>query len=322
MRLLRGTEDITDIVGQITWAGEYNNCARTLEFNIVSSETDRYLSKYKCEIMDDISFYPDKDLKFKGKVWEREKATGESSFNVTCFDNGIYMKKNQISIRFSSTTPEQIAKSLCNKYSFKIGSLAKTNYSISRNFFGKTIYDVIMTAYTLAAKETGKKYQAYFIGDNFYVQPRGENSERVVIEGGTNLMSATVSETATNIITRVKIYDEDNNFVKNVDSNEALKIYGLLQRVVSQSKDSDGRKEANELLKNDSIEQKITVENLGDSRLITGNSIIVKEPYTGVYGLFYVDSDVHTWKNGQYYNRLVLNFKKIMDEKEVGANAG
>ena len=45
----------------------------------------------------------------------------------------------------------------------------------------------------------------------------------------------------------------------------------------------------------------------------------VREPYTGLSGLFYIDSDVHTWKNGQYYNKLTLNFKKIMAEKSAGS---
>ncbi|MFQ9792965.1 MAG: hypothetical protein ACLRX7_06820 [Acutalibacteraceae bacterium] len=62
------------------------------------------------------------------------------------------------------------------------------------------------------------------------------------------------------------------------------------------------------------------MNNLGDIRNITGNSVIVKEPSTGINGLFYIDGDTHTWKNGIYLNKLVLNLKNVMDEKESGTD--
>lgn len=47
--------------------------------------------------------------------------------------------------------------------------------------------------------------------------------------------------------------------------------------------------------------------------------MVVREPYTGLYGLFYIDSDTHEWKRGQYYNKLTLNYNRIMDEQEAGS---
>ena len=76
--------------------------------------------------------------------------------------------------------------------------------------------------------------------------------------------------------------------------------------------------EANKILEDNGVLQKITVENLGNSANMAGGAVVVQEPYTGLYGLFYIDSDVHTWKNGQYYNKLVLNFQNLMDEKDAG----
>ena len=61
------------------------------------------------------------------------------------------------------------------------------------------------------------------------------------------------------------------------------------------------------------------MENLGNIANVTGGTVVVHEPYTGVYGMFFIDSDTHTWKNGQYYNSLVLNFQNIMDEQEAGS---
>lgn len=37
---------------------------------------------------------------------------------------------------------------------------------------------------------------------------------------------------------------------------------------------------------------------------------------TGLSGIFWIDSDTHTWENGTHIMNLELNFKNIMDEKE------
>ncbi len=37
---------------------------------------------------------------------------------------------------------------------------------------------------------------------------------------------------------------------------------------------------------------------------------------TGLNGVFWIDSDTHTWENGTHIMSLELNFKNIMDSKE------
>ena len=73
--------------------------------------------------------------------------------------------------------------------------------------------------------------------------------------------------------------------------------------------------QAKKLLADKGPTQKITVNTLGDIRCITGTVVELLEPHTGLVGEFYIDSDVHTWKRGQYYNKLTLNFKNIMSER-------
>ena len=40
---------------------------------------------------------------------------------------------------------------------------------------------------------------------------------------------------------------------------------------------------------------------------------------TGVTGLCWIDSDTHTWKNGQYYCKLTLNFRSLVDDTRAGS---
>ena len=92
-----------------------------------------------------------------------------------------------------------------------------------------------------------------------------------------------------------------------------------MQNVLKQADGEDTASKAQKLLDENGVEQKITVNNLGNAANLTGGTVVVREPYTGLYGLFYIDGDTHTWKNGLYLNKLVLNFKNIMDEQEAGS---
>ena len=123
-------------------------------------------------------------------------------------------------------------------------------------------------------------------------------------------MDASVSESIQNMVNQVVIYDSNDNLIKTMKNDEYIKLYGLMQNYMSQGKD-DVSDKAQKTLDDNGVTQKITVNNLGDIRNITGNSVI---------GLFYIDGDTHTWKNGIYLNKLVLNLKNVMDEKESGTD--
>ena len=49
--------------------------------------------------------------------------------------------------------------------------------------------------------------------------------------------------------------------------------------------------------------------------------MVLKDSKTGLSGLFWIDSDTHSWKNGLYQNKLTLNFRNLMDEKDAGTEA-
>ncbi|KEQ25583.1 hypothetical protein ET33_02360 [Paenibacillus tyrfis] len=79
----------------------------------------------------------------------------------------------------------------------------------------------------------------------------------------------------------------------------------------------DARAEAEKLLKD--VNRVADVEIAGNEEmydLIAGNAVQQVESFTGLTGLFYIDSDAHTFENGQHTIRLSLNFKNIMDEHD------
>ena len=313
-----GTTDISQLVPTITLSGDYQQCARTLEFGILSSPTDGNIPVVICGLGNGVTLMQDDRVLFSGVIFARQKSTESSTIDVTCFDYGIYLKRNEAVYKFTNLTPEAITKRICTDFKISVGNLASTGVKISRNFVGVSLYKIIQTAYTLASNSTGKKYQIRFEGTKLNVIEKGVTDETLILAGGSNLMSAATTESIENMINQVKIYNSKDKLIKTQNDSEAINLYGLLQSYLRQSGNEDATSEAKKIIEDSGVSQKITVENLGNISNITGGAVVVQEPYTGVYGLFYIDSDVHTWKNGRYYNKLVINFQRIMDEQEAG----
>lgn len=313
-----GLQDISELAPQINWSGDYQQCSRTLNFSLISSPVDKNVPVIKCDLGNAITLMQDRKTLFEGFVFERSKSTASSTIDVTCFDRGIYLKRNRTSYKFTNMAPEAITKRVCTDFEIAAGDIASTGVKISRNFFGATLYDIIQTCYTLASAENKKKYQISFKGASLNVLEKKVTDETLVIEGGSNLIDASTTDSIVNMVNQVAIYDKNDKLIRTVKDDEAIRLYGLMQEYIKQSDKEDAGPKAQKLIADNGVSQKITVNNLGNVANVTGGTVVVREPYTGLYGLFYIDSDVHTWKNGLYLNKLVLNFKNMMDEKGVG----
>lgn len=312
-----GVFDITSLVTTITLSGDYQQCARTLEFGLASSATDGYLPRVSCELGNSVVLLDEGRTLFDGFVITRQKGSSASAINVTCFDRGFYMRRNLASYKFKNQTADAVARRICKDFGIDIGELAAPGEKFSRNFLGSSLYDIVMTAYNLAGGE--KKYIARFEGVKFCVREKRAGGDTLVIENGSNLLTVSCTESIQNMVNKVLIYNEKDAVVKTLTKDEQIRQFGVLQSIVKQTDDKkEAEKEAQKLLDENGIDQKVSITNLGDTSLITGGTVVVHEGFTGLYGLFYIDSDTHIWKNGTYTNRLVLNFRNIMDEKEVG----
>lgn len=315
----KGTFDITQLTQSITWSGDYQQCARTLEFGLVSSYLDKDIPVVSCELGSNIVFMYSGRTLFDGFIFERQKDTDSSVINIICYDRGIYLKRNEATYKFTGLTPEAITKRACTDFNISIDSLATTGIKITRNFIGVGLYNIIQTVYTLASEQNGKKYMPLFKGAKLSVVEKTVTDETLVIEGGSNLLSASTTESISSMINQVAVYNSKDVLVRTHKNDEAIKLYGLMQSYLRQPDKEDVTSKAKKILGDNGVSQKITINNLGNIANVTGGTVVIREPYTGLYGLFYIDSDTHTWKLGQYYNKLSVNFKNIMDEQTAGS---
>jgi hypothetical protein len=64
------------------------------------------------------------------------------------------------------------------------------------------------------------------------------------------------------------------------------------------------------------VEKKVNISVIeGNKKCISGNGVKVYDKATGLDGLFWIDSDTHTWEGGRYTMSLELKFVNIMDRK-------
>ena len=174
------------------------------------------------------------------------------------------------------------------------------------------------SAYTLASQKTGKKYLLRFSGRQLNVIERTVTPQSVILQQGTNLQTATYGESIENMKNRVIIVDSEGKFLRSISDDDAVRRYGLLADVLTQQDGEDATAEAKEILEDNGVEQRASVTCLGHTKLITGNTIYISEPYTGMHRTCWIDEDTHVWQNGVYTCRLTLNFKNEMREGESG----
>ena len=307
--------DITNLLINVTWSGDYKSCARKLEFSLISSPMDKNIPKIDIPIMSIISFYEDDNELFRGFVYEREKSS-DNAMNFLCYDYCAKLNDIKVSKNIKNQTASTIYSNFLSEYGLNKGDIVSASKSISKVFLGVTAYDMIMTAYTEEAKSTGKKYMLYSKGNKFYASEKGIVKLKLSFEEGKNILSSSFKESVSNMVNKVLIVDENGNKVSEVKNDEWLKTYGLFQDVYKLQEDKDNNAEAKAMLKD--IEQTCSLTGFGDTSCITGYGVQVKDNYTGLVGLFYIDSDSHTWEGGNYTIDLQLNFKNIMNEVSAG----
>ena len=307
--------DITNLVLDVTWSGDYKSCARKLEFSLLSSPVDKNIPKVDIPLMSIISFYEDSNELFRGFVYEREKSS-DNSISFLCYDYCAKLNDIKVSYNIKGQSASSIYNKVLSEYGLNKGDIVSASTPVSKVFLGTTIYDIVMTAYTEEAKKTGKKYMLYSKGDKFCSSEKGNIKLKLSFEEGKNILSSSFKESVSKMVNKVLIVDDNGNKVSEVKNDEWLKTYGLFQDIYKQQEDKDNTAEAKAILSG--VEQTCSLSGFGDTTCITGCGVQVTDNYTGLVGLFYIDSDTHTWSGGNYTVDLELNFKNIMNEVSVG----
>lgn len=306
------TEHITPFVQSKAWSGSYTDCARQLSFSVTPEAL--------CELGGLARLYHEADILFSGRIVSRQRDSLGQTVDCTALDNGRFLKRNSTYLAVRNQTPEAVTRQLCKEFGILTGSIAATGISLSRNFLGVSLYQIIQAMYTLTSEQNGKKYQIRFSSNQLQVVEKTIGADSLRLVPGSNLLSCTSKDSIESMVTRVGVYDDNNKLTAHFDSlNNYVALYGLMQQAIQATDSEKPEAAAKEILEKNGIQTTITAQCIGSPKLITGNAVVVEEPITGTYGEFWITADSHSFSEGAYYTKVSLDFRNLMDKQTAGS---
>lgn len=315
IRLYTKGKEITKLVDSLTWSGDSKQVARKIEFAILQNPKDKNIPVVELTCGDDVVMTDqDNRVLFGGVIYDVDKKVSTAMISITAFDLLFYINQSEISKIFDGT-PESITKEICNELGIPIGSIEETGIQVYYPCLGKSAYEAIMIAYTEASKQNEGVYILIIKDTNkLCVIQKGQYCG-VVLEGTYNLKESSYTVSAENVVNKVLITDKDGNAFQVIEDMTSRNKYGTIQKVYKQEDDKDAGVEAKALLHG--LDETASVDAIGDVRALSGYSLAIQESISGLYGLFFIDSDTHKFENGNHSMNLKVAFKNVMDSKEA-----
>lgn len=314
MKLIANGIDITKLYTSCSWSGSKDQAARQLKIDIVVSGTDKNLPQPHIAPESEVLLYTDDgELLFKGYVVNREKSIESNTMSIDCMDELFYFNQSKGTFQFEDKPPNAVAKEVFGKFGIPTGHL-ESGSNLTRKFDVESLYTIVFTAYKLENEKTKKPFIIRMKNGKAEVVEQGKIVAKYILDSKSTLIDSKYSDSAEKLLSHVKMFDENGKEVGEVELDKSLGAKDIYR----QEKDEDAQARAKGKLRE--LEKSASVKVFGNSDLISGNAVLVKEPFTGLNGKFFIDSDTHTWENNTYIVELELNFKNIMGDLETSSD--
>lgn len=311
---------ITSMVKSIGWSGQTTQVSRKCDVSLHNT-LNGTTKAVDIQVGKEVRLYDDGDEIFRGIIFEID-AESDGSFSFIAWDYNYYLTKNTDTQKFVKQKASQIISTLCKRYGISAGTITDTGYVIPKLILrDKTIYDMITIALTETRKKTGKVFLLGNEKGKLVLHERKTQVKRLQIKDGSNLLSASYSESIEGLRNSVRITGKSGEDAKGVTVSDSasVKKYGLMREKEHESDLTDKKLKpiADALLKElNKVEKESEVEALGDSSIISGKMVQVSEKMTGISGGFYVIEDDHSFEaNGLH--RMSLGVSKTLELNEI-----
>ena len=294
-----GSVDITNMINETVWSGSTAEIARTLQLNFLYPLHDYYAPKVYPNIGDEIYLYDDngKEL-FRGRVFYNERFGEQGTIQITCYDDAIRLSKSKGTYNFKNKTAEAITTTICNDLGIEVGTLAKTGIPQKLLCSSMGMYEIIKTAYDGAGSQNSKKYYITMREGKLCVDQVGNEVVDYALRADTNIIESSYSENAEGMVNKVKIYDENTQYLGVVQNDELIGLLGTFQEIYIKEDGKQTKAAAQSMLQGIAQEISVTVE--GNTSYTSGKMVKIEDSLTKLVGSFYIESDEHEWGNGQY----------------------
>ena len=291
--------DVTSMISEIRWSGSQSEIARVLELTFLYPLHDVYTPKIYPHIGDTMYLYADTGEElFRGRVFYNERFGEQGTIQITCYDDAIRLSKSKGTYNFKNKTAEAITKIVCNDLGIAVGTLATTGISQKMICSNMGMYEIIKDAYKTASSQNGKQYMITMKQGKLCVEQVGKEVVDYVLRADTNIIESSYSENAEGVVNKVKIYDEDDQYLGMVQNDKLISLIGVFQEIYTKEEDKQAKTVASSMLQG--ITKEVTVTVKGNTSCLSGKAIKLEDALTKIVGSFYIEADEHEWSNGQY----------------------
>lgn len=210
------------------------------------------------------------------------------NYSVTAFDYAYYLKRNTVTKNFSNITAEDGAKEILDELEIKSNYLYPSKILINKLLTQQNAYDSIMDLYTQVHKQTGELFYlsaSYYNKIGIYKVNQHMCNKVICPSSGDknicdgNLLSIDYKRTGSNVVNRVKVYDENNQLIETLDDETcSFAQFGILQEEYVQEEDKDYKTVVQKSIFH-GVEKDISVEVLGNYDYYTGSAVKIYVPW-------------------------------------------
>ena len=316
MIVLHKDRDITEYISSIVWGGSKSEVARKLELSVINAPLDKNITPLVMDLAEPVYLFEDDGVTelFRGFITDREAVSATGTIKYTAYDILFYTLKSTATYNFSGKTAEKITQMVCEDMEIPTGDIATTGLSQKLIVDGKSIYEIIMQAYTQAYQKNGKQYHVVARKGKLCVEEMGKQMCSTELTEDSNISSSKYTETITNMINKVRIYTDKGVASGVVQNAEDIAKYGIFQQVYKKEKGKDPTTTAKSMFK--SVEKTFSLDCLNYNDAVTGAGVTISDSATGLSGIAWIEADTHTWSDGVATMSLTITLKQVMDKKE------
>ncbi len=321
--------DVSQLVQQVSWRGRKGASARTLSVTLIDDDGYKHArSGLDVEQGQQCIFSYDGRELFRGIIMQQTQ-NSKKQLSFIAYDNGIYLANNKDTFVYENKTASEIFRDCCNRFGLQMGEVVQCSYKIPELIKSKTTaFDAVADALSLDFAATGIRHYVASDQGRLSLLTRRENILQWVLEVGQNIVSFSYSKSIEDLKTRVKLLAKEGTVLAEKSRPDVEEKIGVFQEI-EQPDESLSEAHLRELVAS-MLEEKSTpkkaldLEALGIVEVISGIGVYVIIPELDLARPFYVDSDVHTFKDRQHTMSLKLNYANDLtkeDKSEAAAAA-
>ena len=327
--LIKGTQgyDISDLVMQVKWGGRKGSSSRTIDVTLLDDDQqDNARAGVNVEDGNQCIFsWNGKEL-FRG-ILMKQGQTQKKQLTFKAYDNGIYLANNKDTFVYTNKTADFIFKDICKRFGLPYSEAAACSYKVPELTKPKTTaFDAIADALSQDFNATGTRHYIDSQKGSLRLLTRRENIMQWVLEVGSNIISYNSSVSIEKVKTRIKLLSDEGTVLAEKKDAALEKKIGVMQDI-DEPDETLNSAQLQELVASMLDESKaptrsLKLDTLGIPDVVSGLGVFVIIPALGISKTFYVDEDMHTFKDNYHRMTVTLNEARDLQKKPTaGGNA-